>query len=276
MNAARVLGLAGLWGALLTVVILAMSVLLRLGTSLETGTAVSTLAPGLEQGARIAHRVAAMAVGVLAAVALVAALRVGEGARGRVPTLVAVVALTLALAMIGRHTPGYRFDIVTVINVVGGMALAAAFWRLRLPAATPARPGDPLAWLALAMLFVLAGLGAAADAAAMRGERAFGPLHLWLAAIFLGLTLAAALRGRSRAALSAAVALAATGLFVSGFFLAGTERPIALAWLHSLATVGLALLLVSLAAGRRMRALFLRDGVPGTLQPGLPSARGRQ
>ncbi len=79
MNAPRVMAAAGLWGALLTLVILAMSVLLRLGTQLQGDEAITMLPEGVERWARIAHRVAAMGVGLLAALALVTAWR-GEPA----------------------------------------------------------------------------------------------------------------------------------------------------------------------------------------------------
>ena len=245
MNAPRVLSVSGLWGAALTIVILAMSVLLRLGTRIGEGGAVSMLPPDVEQWARIAHRIAAMAVAFLAALALVAAAGERGTLRARGKAIACVVGLTLLLAIIGQWTPGYRFDLVTVVNVVGGIALAAAFWALR------AQPGagDACAWMALAILLALASIGAAADAAAMRGERAFGPLHLWGAAIFTAFALASAWRQRSRRALAVATAiltLAQAGLGLG--LLAISGRPIAAAWLHAILACALALLLVSLAA----------------------------
>ena len=251
MKAQRTLALAGLWGALLTIVILAMTVLLRLGTHVEAGEAVSTLPQGVEPWARLAHRVAAMAVGILAALALIAAWRGRPIAPARARAVAAVVALTLGLAVIGRFSAGYRFDLVTVGNVAGGIALVAAFWWVRT-AAPPGARGDGIAAAALALLIVLAGFGAAAVAAAMRGEHAFGPLHLWLAGIFLGLTLATAWRGRARRA--AAVALGTLSLvqFGLGFALLapGLPRPMVFAWVHAMIACVLALLLAGFAARR--------------------------
>lgn len=253
MNAERTLAIAGLWGAALTVVILAMSVLLRLGTQIEAGEVVSTLPSALEQGARIAHRVAAMGVAALAALALVAALRARPVPRRW--AVACIAALTLLLAIIGRYTPGYRLDLVTIVNVVAGTALACAFWWLRAPGDAAPRHSDAVAWIALALLLALAALGAAANAAAMRGERAFGPLHLWLAAIFTLLALTAAWRRRRRRGLAIAVATLAPLQFGVGFLLVGVAgaRPIALVWGHAMIACALALLLVSLAAPIRGR-----------------------
>jgi peptidoglycan/LPS O-acetylase OafA/YrhL len=240
-----VLAATGAWGALLTVVILAMSVLLRLGTQGQGEGAISMLPAGMERGARIAHRIAAMGVGVLAAVALVAAWR---GGRGKAMPA-AIAGLTLMLALIGRYTPGYRFDLVTVLNMAGGVALAAAFWALRPRAST--RP-DPVALIALGLLVVLAVAGAAADASAMRGSRDFGPLHVWMAAAFGCFALVAAWRSRMRRWLAAATASLTVAQIAVGLAIlaSGELRPLALGWVHAMAACVLALLLVSLAFGR--------------------------
>jgi hypothetical protein len=243
----RTLAIAGLWGAALTVVILAMSVLMRLGTRIDGGEAASVLLPGVETAARAAHRVAAMAVGAIAAWALVTGWRMRPLAGGSARALWTIGALTLLLAAIGRYTPGYRFDGVTMANVVGGIGLAAAFWWLRAGADGAPR-GDGLAAVALALLLALAALGAGADVAAMRGERAFGPVHLWLASFFTVVALAAAWRQRRRRAAMVVAALCAAQ-FVLGFLLVG-GRPMALAWAHALLACGLALALVQLGARR--------------------------
>lgn len=251
MSSPRALSRIGWWGAALTIVILAMSVLLRLGTELEGGAAVSTLPPGVEEWARIGHRLAAMAVGVLAALALVTAWRSEVAPRPSAPAVAAIVGLTALLAVIGRYTPGYRVDLVTAANVAGGVALAAAFWVLRSPAR--AGTGDAVARAALLALLLAAALGAAVDVAAMRGERAFGPLHMWVAAAFFALSAAVAWRQRRRPALAAALALLTLAQVGLGFALLsqGGARPLALGWLHAMGACALALVLVS--AGCRER-----------------------
>ena len=265
MSPGRTLSVAGLWGAILTLVILAMSVLLRLGTEVGAGEAVSTLPAGVEQWARIAHRVAAMGVGILVALALVATWRERPVPRAQSAAVACVVGLTLLLSVIGRHTPGYRLDVVTVANVLGGIALASAFWWLRA-ASGPARAGgDRVALAALGVLVALAALGAAADAAAMRGERAFEPLHLWLAALFVVLAGAAAWRGRARRATAAALGVLVAVQFAIGLALIGAPgaRPIAPAWAHAMVACVLALLLVGLAAPPRGNSISEVGPGPG-------------
>lgn len=252
MSPPRTLSLVGWWGAALTIVILAMSVLLRLGTALDSGATVSTLPSGIEGWARIGHRLAAMAVGVLAAVAFVVAWRSEAPPRSSARPVAAIVGLTLLLAVIGRYTPGYRVDAVTVVNVAGGVALAAAFWTLRSPAR--AGLGDAVARAALWALLVASALGAAVDVAAMRGERAFGPLHMWVGMAFFALSAVVAWRQRGRPLLAATLALLTVGQAGLGLALlshAGA-RPIALGWLHAMGACALALVLVS--AGCRSRA----------------------
>ena len=102
---------------------------------------------------------------------------------------------------------------------------------------------------ALVLLLALAALGAAADVSAMRGARAFGPLHLWVAAIFACLALSAAWRQRSRRLAAAATAVLTASQFALGFALLASQelRPLALGWLHAMIACALALLLVSLA-----------------------------
>ena len=231
MSPGRTLSAAGLWGAILTLVILAMSALLRLGTEIGAGEAVSTLPAGVEQWARIAHRVAAMGVGILVALALVATWRERPVPRAQSAAVACVVGLTLLLSVIGRHTPGYRLDVVTVANVLGGIALASAFWWLR-GASGPARAGgDRVALAALGVLFALAALGAAADAAA--------------------------------AALGVLVAMQfAIGLALIG---APGARPIAPAWAHAMVACALALLLVGLAAPPRGNSISEAGPGPGSV-----------
>lgn len=270
MNRERLVATAGLWGAVLTAVILAMSFLLRLGTRIEADVAFSVLPLDVEQWARLAHRIAAMAVGILAALAVVAVATERPVRRSRVAPAVVVVALTLLLSAIGRYTPGYRFDQVTVLNVVGGIGLAAAFWWLR-ESTRSSRSPDVVASAALGLLLVLATLGACADAYAMRGVRAFVPIHLVFAPVFVVTALFAAWRQRRRFVLAGALAVLIMTQVVLGFVLvAGPDmRAMVPAWTHGMIAMAVAFLLVSLAVGQPARA---RAGD----QPGLRSAVGSQ
>lgn len=253
MNLARV----GLWGTVLTLAILAASALLRLASEVEAGAAVSRLAPGVETGVRIAHRISAMGVAILAALALVVSVRDRPAPASRLTAVAAIVVLTLMLAIIGRYTPGYQWAAVTVANVVGGTALACAFWWLRELASAPSGAGAGafplLCVLALVLLLTQSALGAAVSVAAMWGERAFGPLHFWMATIFVVIAAAAAWRQRSRRALGLAiVALSALQLGLGLYLVAaGVTRPLAFTLAHAVIGCALALLLVKLAAAQQ-------------------------
>jgi len=254
-RARRVLAGVGTWGALLTIAIVALSALLRLTTRIDAGEAVSNLPPMVQDAARLAHRLCAMGVGILAALALLVTIGVRPMPRQRVVAVAAVVALTLLLATLGRYTPGYRFAVVTLLNVTGGTALACMFWWLREQGASaPARAGRAmLPWLALAVLLVQSAVGSAMAAAAMWGERAFGPLHLGLAALFAGLAAVATWRHRHRGAIALSIGLLAVLQLALGVALlsARGDRPWMIAAAHAIIACALALGLVGLAARAR-------------------------
>lgn len=246
-DALRRLGLIGLWGAPLTVVILAASALLRLATQFEGGEAVSTLSANFEQAARMAHRLAAAGVGLLAAWAFITAYRARPVAKPVLAAVGAIVGLTLLLAVIGRYTAGYRVMPVIAMNVAGGTALACAFWFLRERAAKPRGALAALPLAALGGIVALSAVGAATSASAMHGDRAFGPAHLWLASLLAAAAILAALRHRRCGLAAAATAVLVAGQYGLGFALLASGRPLHLTLLHSAVSVLLALSLVSLA-----------------------------
>ena len=259
LRAARLLGLSGMWGTFLTLAVLAASVFLRLSTSLDAaGNAVSSLPETVEILARLAHRIAAMGVTVLALLAAWAALASRPMPLGRVCAVTAVVVLTIFLAVIGRYTTGYKVPIVTLGNVVGGIMLVSAFWWLHresLPERSSSR-GTRFAWLAFAALLAQSGLGAVTSALAMRGERMLDPLHLSMGALVVALTALAAWphrKHRETCIFALGLALLAAFQFANGVFLAaaGAARPLAPAWLHALTACALGMGLIALAAGRR-------------------------
>lgn len=267
MNDRLLAGIAR-WGAALAFVVVAASALLRLGTSIDAGgNATSTLAPALESFARIAHRIAASAVGLLAVAALIVALRERPVPCARRAPLVAIVAFTLVLAAIGRYTPGYRFLGVTVANAVLGVALACAFALLQtgtrrtrrntegtekgeerrrkwLPT-QESRGAIPLVrMLVLAAVLVEIGLGTAASAAAMHGRFAFEPLHVALGPVVAGLVAWIALRERGWIA-ALAVMQMALGMALAAM---GAARGIPGEWLHAMLACALAVALTACAA----------------------------
>lgn len=258
LRAGRLLARTGLWGTALTVVILAASVLLRLSTAFDAqGASISRLPEAVETAARLGHRVAAMAVTVMALFAAMVAFGARPAPRGRVIAVVTILVLTVFLAVLGRYTPGYAVPAVTLGNVLGGMLLACAFWWLREERGdTPFARGPLLAAeLAFAALVVQAGVGAVASALALRGSTIADPLHAVTGTAFLACTLVAAgmHRGRATAGLARGIALVALAQFAAGAILAlaGTARPWPLAWLHAMVALGLAVALTSLVARSR-------------------------
>jgi hypothetical protein len=250
-RANRHLALAGAWGAALTLAIVGLSVLVRLATRIEAGEAVSLLPGVVEAGVRIAHRLAATGVAVAAAVALLGVLTPQRRDSRRVAALGAILVLTLLLASIGRYTPGYRIAAVTVANVVAGTLLASAFWWIREESHRSRWAGGAAApvaaWAAFAALVALSAMGASASALASQGERDFGPAHLWVATLFLALSLTAAWRNRARRAPACAVAALAAFQYLAGFAILSHAAGAALSWVHAMGAAVLAPLLVSLA-----------------------------
>jgi cytochrome c oxidase assembly protein subunit 15 len=258
LRAERMLGSIGLWGALLTLAVLAASVLLRLATSIDAaGNAVSSLPEAVETLARLAHRIAAMGVTVLALLAAGAAMAARPVPLGRFVAVVGILALTVFLAVIGRYTTGYKVPAVTLGNVVGGIALVCAFWWLNRQATRgslePAGHATAFAWLALAALLAQSGLGAATSALAMRGDRLLDPIHLAVGLLVVALTALAAWphckRRDSTCIFALGIAILAAFQFASGLFLAaaGAARPLAPAWIHALTACALGMGLIALA-----------------------------
>lgn len=236
----RLLASIARWGAALGFVVVAASALLRLGTSIDAGgNAASILAPALESFARIAHRIAASAVGLLAVAAVIVALRERPVPCARRAPLVAIVAFTLVLAAIGRYTPGYRFLGVTVANAVLGVGLACAF--LLLSARTETRR-----MLVVAAILFEIGLGTAASAAAMHGRLAFEPLHVALGPVVAAFVAWIGLRERGWIA-ALAVAQLALGMLLAAM---GSSRGLPGQWLHAMLACALALAVVAQPRGR--------------------------
>lgn len=86
--------------------------------------------------AAMLHRLAATVLAIAILVILVLSLRTG---RGR-PAL-ALLALTVFLAVLGIATPGARYPLVTLGNLLGGLAMLGVLWRLLLD--LNARPAAP-------------------------------------------------------------------------------------------------------------------------------------
>lgn len=245
----------GALGALLAFAILAASILLRLTSVIDDSGVHSTLAANTENAVRMVHRLSASGVGLLALLAVGIGWAQRKVAPHAVRPVVWIVTATVLLAVIGPLTPGYRFNSVTVANVVGGTVLLAACWWLREALACGPWPEQarqhPLLRATVAVLAVHVGLGAAASALEMRGTH-------WVAFVHSGSAMLTALLlssilwdrrgdahlGRIVAVLAGALALqlllGLLSLWVEG-------RPVALGFVHAMLSALLAGGLVSFA-----------------------------
>ncbi|MBL8525589.1 MAG: hypothetical protein JNN20_18060 [Betaproteobacteria bacterium] len=252
--ATRGLQLIGGFGALLAILILGSSMLLRLNTQFATdGAALSTLPPAIENAARLLHRLSASGVGVLAITAA-ALLRIRRPLLTRYANpLKWIIATTVLLSVIGPLTPGYRVAAITVGNVAGGMALLAACWWLRESVALPMRAqpnADPLPTLTLAVFMAQVATGALASAGLMRESPGFAIVHLGsaiLATMFIGALAWSRRKAPECALVSIVVAgllLAQVGLGVA--LMAQGKAAVALAYVHGMLSPLMATSLVSL------------------------------
>ncbi len=115
--------------------------------------------------ARAAHRVVAM----LALVAIATLLIVCFGARPRLVRegllALALLAVAIGLAVLGRFTAGARAPAVAMGNLLGGLLMLALSLRLAARATAPCRPRlRAWAWIGAAVLLVQVAIGALVSA----------------------------------------------------------------------------------------------------------------
>lgn len=251
----RILRAIGAIASILALAILGASILLRLTTVFGAdGAALSHLSPEVENAIRMVHRLSASSVGILALVAAVLGWKSRTVVPHVVKPIVWMVAATVLLAAIGPLTPGYRFSLVTIANVVAGTVLVAACWWLRetlVVNPSPVAAWDSMLSLTMAVFAVHVGLGAAASAYAVRGAHWVAFLHTG-SAMLTTLLLASILWDRRlRPAISARVRVMAglLGLqLVLGMVTLWMEvRPVALGFVHAMVSALLAAGLVSIA-----------------------------
>lgn len=251
----------GTIGAVLALVILGTSMFLRLNTIFGMDDqAISTLSAQTENIARMAHRLAASAVGLLALCVAVTCWVRRPLPSSHTKPISLIIAATIFLTVIGPLTPGYRLTIVTVGNVVGGMLLLMAFWWLRASAG-PRRyvvaAIEPTLPLAISMLLFHVGTGAAASALEMRDLHRLTYLHLGtalLATTFIGASLWGLRADPANAGWSVATAsIMVTQLALGCALMWVGSRPTWLAFLHGMLSPLLAIALVSLASSRSVK-----------------------
>ena len=125
--------------------------------------------------ARVVHR-------LIAVLALLLIVSMGAVCFGNSPWLLregvlvlALLALAIGLAVLGRWTAGSRMPAVVIGNLLGGVLMLALSWRLAAGAIKPARPVlRALAWVGVVVLFVQIALGALVSAS-YAGLSCIGP-----------------------------------------------------------------------------------------------------
>ena len=116
-------------------------------------------------GARVAHRYIASTLGLFIVAIFVIALRQGNRRSTSLLVPAAIFAITVFLSLLGYYTPTRSNPLITMGNLVGGMALLGLLWWLMQREAGGADvPADtsglrPLAWLAFALVALQIVLG---------------------------------------------------------------------------------------------------------------------
>lgn len=260
----RALHLIGALGALLALAILGASILLRLTSVIGVDDVVrSTLPADTENAVRMVHRLSASGVGILALLVTVLGWMQRRVVPHAVKPVMLLVGATVLLAVIGPLTPGYRFGVVTVVNVVAGTVLLGSCWWLRETLAIgpvlQQKAPHPMLRLAFIVLFIHVGLGALASALEMRGTHWVSFVHAgsgMLTTLLLGSILwdrhstphLKRVTGIMAGLLVVQVALGVVSLFIGG-------RPVGLGFAHAMLSPLLAGGLVSIA---------VRDGTIAT------------
>ncbi|MEI8028989.1 MAG: hypothetical protein WCH35_04335 [Comamonadaceae bacterium] len=254
----------GAGGTVLALAILGASMLLRLTTVFAPdGHAVSTLPVSIEYAVRLLHRLAASSVALLALGAVVLCWSRRSSIAHLARPTAWIMAATIALALIGPLTPGYRVEAVTVVNVTVGMLLLMAFWWLResvVKAATLRQSVDAFAWATVIGFLVHVATGAAASAYAMHGLHWPAFVHLGsllLCIILIGALLREVYRQRPLDRWFGVLVCLLVFQLLLGYLLMWQEvRPMWLSFFHAMLApaLGLALLSVVLAASTRVKS----------------------
>jgi cytochrome c oxidase assembly protein subunit 15 len=116
-------------------------------------------------GARVAHRYIASTLGLFIVVIFIMALRLGKGRATSVFVPLAILGVTVFLSLLGYYTPTRSNPLITMGNLLGGMALLGLLWWLLQRETEGASVGGetarlrPLAYLALVLVVLQIVLG---------------------------------------------------------------------------------------------------------------------
>lgn len=186
----------------------------------------------LADAVRIAHRVAAMGVSVLALIIALLAWK-APAAWGKRTAAVAIIVLVAVLAIVGRQSSGTVLPAVTLTNLLGGLTLVAFTAGLAAAARAPAGRNDVASVAAAALLATAILSGALSSAFPALEGSAIGFVHhvlAWTAYVAWG---ALAIRAPATAT-GRLPTLLTTGL-LTGLVLLAVTWPQA-RWLHNFLT----------------------------------------
>ena len=170
---ARLVGTLAALSAVLTLIVIAVSALLRLahaGLGCEPWPQCYgiSLAGEWLGAVRATHRVSALAVALITLMAFLLAASGGRATARLTAIAGAALAVIVLLTWVGIITPGTRLPAVALANLVGGMTLLALLWWLVLEARGVGRRSigrvGVVALMAIPLLVAQIGLGALAHA----------------------------------------------------------------------------------------------------------------
>ncbi len=196
----------------------------------------------LADAVRIAHRVAAMAVSILALVIAALAWK-APAAWGKRTAALAIIVLVAVLAVVGRQSSGSVLPAVTLTNLLGGLTLLAVTAGLAAASRAPAGRIDLASLTAAALLAGAIVSGAFSSAFPARDAPAIGLVHhvlAWTTYVAWG-----ALAIRAPATATGRLSTWLTTGLLTGLVLLAVTWPQA-RWLHNFLTA--AALVTALAA----------------------------
>lgn len=189
----------------------------------------------LADAVRLAHRVAAMGVSVLALLIAALAWR-PPASTARRTTAITIVVLVAILAVVGRQSSGSVHPAITLTNLLGGLVLLALTAGLR--AAVRAQ-GARAPWPMLAAALLLAGAivaGALASAWSVAADSPLGLTHRALSWAALAGWVVLAARARRHAHGQAASLLTAASLAALAAIAVGEPAWPMARWMHNVLT----------------------------------------
>lgn len=232
---------------------------------------------GLVTAARLAHRVVASVVLVLAVMAALTCLDRDAGLRRERRLAFGLLGLGLGLAVLGVFTTGSRSPWIAAGNVLGGFGMVALGSALAAPARTPQPASSRLAWLVTALLWLqaLSGVWLSVGKAVLPAGSSLPWVHAAATALVATglLAFGVVARGQHSRGVLALASLLLLLQVALGFAMLRWGALPWFAWLHNLATAALVGSAPWLLKGAEQPGGATRRGAAGPLQA-LPDRAG--